>query len=99
MKKTILAVFGVLAVLVTIFLVWELFFADTGILHTVYNGLVNGVNQQWAKVSGEKDKGLIPLWDGGHTADEGQENKNDDSNGGFKFKIRKKINFFRGGFF
>ena len=55
----------------------------------MYNGLVNGVNQQWAKVSGEKDKGLIPLWDGGHTADEGQENKNDDSNGGFNIDIEK----------
>lgn len=89
MKKTILTVFGVLAVLVTIFLVWELFFADTGILHTVYNGLVEGVNKQWAKVSGESDKGLIPLWDGGHTADEGQENTNDDSNGGFNIDIEK----------
>ena len=45
--------------------------------------------QQWAKVSGESDKGLIPLWDGGHTADEGQENKNDDSNGGFNIDIEK----------
>lgn len=89
MKKTILTVFLVLAVLVTIFLVWELFFADTGILHTVYNSLVTGVNQQWAKISGEKDKGLIPLWDGGHVASEGQENKNDDAQGGFNIDIER----------
>ena len=89
MKKTILTVFLVLAVLVTIFLVWELFFADTGILHTVYNSLVTGVKQRWAKSSGESDKGLIPLWDGGHTADEGQDNTNEDSDGGFNIDIER----------
>lgn len=88
MKKTIVTVFLVLAVLVTIFLVWELFFADDGILHTVYNGMVTGLNGQWAKISGDKESGLIPLWDGGETADE-HNNTNDDSDGGFMIDIEQ----------
>lgn len=88
MKKTIITVFIVLAILVTVFLVWELFFADDGILHTVYNGMATGLNNQWAKVAGKNSEGLVPLWDGGETADE-HKNTNDDSNGGFTIDIDK----------
>lgn len=64
MKKTIITVFLVLAVLVFVFLIWELFFADTGILHTVYNGAASGINTQWNKLAGNGST-LVPLWDGG----------------------------------
>lgn len=88
MKKTILTVFLLLAVLVAIFLVWELFFADTGILHTVYNSVVAGLNAQFQKISGD-DTDLIPEWDGGHTANEGHNNTNDDADGGFGIDIER----------
>lgn len=64
MKKTIITVFLVLAVIVLVFLIWELFFADNnGILHIAYNSVANGVNTQWKKLAGD-DAVLMPLWDG-----------------------------------
>lgn len=63
MKKTIITVFLVLAVLVFVFLIWELFFAEKGILHTIYNGAASGINTQWAKLAGNNST-LVPLWDG-----------------------------------
>lgn len=86
MKKTILTVFLVLAVLVAIFLVWELFFANTGILHGVYNAMANGVNAQWTKISGTDAK-LIPNWDG--QASDTQANQNEDADGGFNIDIER----------
>lgn len=63
MKKTIITVFLVLAVVVLVFLIWELFFTDNGgILHTAYNSVANGVNTQWKKLAGD-DAVLMPLWD------------------------------------
>lgn len=85
MKKTILTVFLVLAVLVLIFLVWELFFADKGIMHSAYNAVAEGINQQWAKVAGEDDE-ILPMWDGGSSGGT-QENTSDDSDGGLGIDI------------
>lgn len=63
MKKTIITVFLVLAVVVLVFLIWELFFTDDGgILHTAYNSVANGVNDQWKKLAGDNAV-LMPLWD------------------------------------
>ena len=62
MKKTIITVFIVLAVLVLVFLIWELFFAEKGILHTIYNGAASGINTQWQKLAGNGST-LVPLWD------------------------------------
>lgn len=63
MKKTIITVFLVLAVVVIVFLIWELFFTDDGgILHTAYNSVANGVNDQWKRLAGD-DAVLMPLWD------------------------------------
>ncbi len=86
MKKTILTVFLVLAVLVLIFLIWELFFADTGILHNVYNNVAKGINAQWTKVAGQDSK-LLPEWDGGN-ADGAHDNATDDSDGGYGISIQ-----------
>lgn len=61
MNKTVAKVFKLLALLVAIFLVWQIFFNNNGILVTAYNALADGINGQYAKVAG-KDKVLIPKW-------------------------------------
>lgn len=86
MKKTILTVFLVLAVLVLIFLVWELFFADNGVMHSIYNSVAKGLNEQWAKVAGT-DSVLLPTWDGGSAGGD-QTGGHDDSEGGLGIDIQ-----------
>lgn len=76
MKKTIITVFLVLAVLVLVFLIWELFFAEKGILHTIYNGAASGINTQWKKLAGN-DSTLIPLWDNTGTNNAKYEDQHD----------------------
>jgi len=88
MKKTITRVFLVLAVLVAVFLIWELFFADTGILHTIYNGAASGVNKQWQKLAGDSST-LIPQWDGGDGTNDNHDSTADDSQGGFGIDIER----------
>lgn len=64
MNKTVKKVFLLIGTLVAIFLIWQLFFNDGGILKTGYNALAKGVNGQWVKVAGgdaTKD-GILPLW-------------------------------------
>lgn len=61
MKKTIITVFLVIAVLVMIFLIWELFFTEAGILHSVYNAVAKGINGQWNKISGTSVN-IVPYW-------------------------------------
>lgn len=85
MKKTIITVFLILAVLVLVFLVWELFFAETGILHSIYNGAVSGINKQWQKVSGDKSE-IIPKWDSGKSGGT-HAGANKHTDGGFKIDI------------
>ena len=61
MSKTVRTVFMVIGTLVFCFIVWQLVFNDGGILKTMYNGMANGINNQWAKVAGSGVE-LIPLW-------------------------------------
>ena len=61
MNKTVKKVFMLLALLVGIFLAWQLIFNDGGILQSVYNGVASGINKQYAKVAGD-NKNLVPLW-------------------------------------
>lgn len=61
MRKTTAKVFGFIAVLVAVFIAWQLFFNDGGILNFGYNYIANGVNKQWEKVAGSGEK-LLPNW-------------------------------------
>ena len=61
MSKTVRTVFMVIGTLVFWFIVWQLVVNDGGILKTMYNGMANGINNQWAKVAGSGVE-LIPLW-------------------------------------
>ena len=89
MNKTVKKVFMLLALLVGIFLAWQLIFNDGGILQSVYNGVASGINAQYKKVAG--DKNLLPLWGSGAT-DSANTIQNADENGkGFD------INSGRGG--
>ena len=88
MNKTIIKVFLILAVLVAVFLVWELFFAKNGIMHSVYNGMAAGVNKQWQKLTGDASKDLIPMWDQDKdSADTYNDNKDKNQGGGFKIDV------------
>lgn len=62
MNKTVKKVFMLIGLLVIIFIAWQLIFNDGGILRTMYNGIANGINGQWAKVAGS-DQELLPVWD------------------------------------
>jgi len=62
MKKTVKNVFLLLGLIVLIFLIWQLFFTDDGILVTAYNAMANGVNNQYEKVAGQGEQ-LLPTWD------------------------------------
>ena len=62
MKKTIITVFLIIAALVLVLLIWELFFTKSGILHTAYNAMAGGVNSVFENFAG-KDAKLLPLWD------------------------------------
>lgn len=80
MKKTIITVFLILAALVLVLLIWELFFTDSGILHTVYNAMVGGINTVFTNFTGgnaDAGDGLLPLWDSEPTGE-----YKDDDNGG-----------------
>ena len=61
MNTTIKKVFLIVGLLVLIFLIWQLVFNKGGIIRTVYNAMVGGINGQWEKVSGN-GKTLIPEW-------------------------------------
>lgn len=61
MNKTVKTVFMLIAVLVLIFLIWQLFFNQNGILVTGYNAVAKGINGQWEKIAGSGKK-LLPEW-------------------------------------
>lgn len=71
MNKTVKTVFLLIGTLVAIFLIWQLFFNDGGILRTGYNALANGVNGQWEKVAGTGQK-ILPKWDASRAKDNGE---------------------------
>lgn len=61
MKKTIGQVFGVIAILVLILIVWANFFNDDGILETGWNALVSPINNTWQKITGSNTN-IIPVF-------------------------------------
>lgn len=71
MNKTILKVFGVVGILVGIFLAWQLIFNDGGILKTGYNAVAKGINTQWKKVAGQNADNLVAEWTDNNAADNG----------------------------
>lgn len=71
MNKSVRKVFMLVGTLVAIFLAWQLIFNDGGILKTVYNGIVNGINGQWAKVAGSGND-LLPKWTDSNADDNGE---------------------------
>ena len=71
MNKTIKKVFMIVGLLVAIFIAWQLIFNSGGILRTGYNALVSGVNDQWAKVSGD-GKTILATWSDSTAADNGK---------------------------
>lgn len=81
MNKTIMKVFLIVALLVVIFLAWQLIFNENGILRTGYNKMADGINNQYKKVAGG-DGEVIAKWDN---------KKNADDNGqGFDINTKKK---------
>lgn len=70
MNKTVKKVFFLIALLVGIFLAWQLVFNKGGILRTGYNALVEGVNGQWHKVAGDNSS-ILAYW-GDNAANNGE---------------------------
>jgi len=60
MKKTILTVFLIIAVLVIALLVWALFFNQNGVLQRTWNGVASQVNSVWNRITGLE--GIVPEW-------------------------------------
>ena len=61
MNKTVKKVFVLLALLVGIFLAWQMIFNDGGIIQTVYTAIADGINGQYEKTAG-KGKKILPEW-------------------------------------
>lgn len=61
MNKTVKKVFMLLALLVGIFLAWQMIFNKGGIIQTVYTSIADGINGQYEKVAG-KGKKILPEW-------------------------------------
>ena len=61
MNSTIKKVFLIIALLVVIFLAWQLFFNDDGILVTAYNAMATGINEQFHEATGGTTN-ILPLW-------------------------------------
>ena len=71
MNKTVKTVFVLIGLLVLIFLIWQLFFNENGILVTGYNALAEGINGQWEKVAGNGSQ-LLPAWNQSDADDNGK---------------------------
>ena len=71
MNGTVKKVFMLIGLLVIIFIAWQLIFNDGGILKTLYNSVINGINKQWEKVAGSGET-LLPLWDNSNATANGQ---------------------------
>lgn len=71
MNKTVMKVFLLIGVLVAVFIAWQLVFNDGGILKVGYNGIANGINNQWEKVAGSGEV-ILPLWSDGNADSNGQ---------------------------
>ena len=62
MNGTIKKVFLIIALLVLIFLIWQLFFNDDGILVTAYNSMAHGINEQYQEATGDTSRQILPYW-------------------------------------
>lgn len=82
MNKTVKKVFMLLALLVGIFLAWQLIFNDGGILQSVYNSVASGINTQYEKVAG-KGKTLVPYWGTDNKGNAGAISNADNNGQGF----------------
>lgn len=71
MNGTVKKVFMLIGLLVIIFIAWQLIFNDGGILKTLYNSVINGINKQWTKVAGSGET-LLPLWNSNNATANGQ---------------------------
>lgn len=71
MNGTVKKVFLIIGLLVLIFLIWQLFFNENGILVTAYNAMATGVNTQFEKATGTSTK-LLPLWGDTDAEDNGE---------------------------
>lgn len=60
-NKVVVSVFSLIAIIVVIFLVWQISLGDDGILVTGYDALADGVNGQFEKVAGSGAK-ILPNW-------------------------------------
>lgn len=81
MNKFVIAVFKLVAVLVIIFICWQLIFNDGGILKTSYNSIATGINRDWAKTSGEGEE-ILPKWD-----EAVEQNNSNAWSGGFDIEV------------
>ena len=70
MNKTVKKVFILVAILVGIFIAWELIFNNGGILRTGYNSLANGINKLWGKVAGSGET-ILAQWTTSTASDNG----------------------------
>lgn len=82
MNKTVKKVFMLLALLVGIFLAWQLIFNDGGILQSVYNSVASGINTQYERVAGQ-GKTLIPYWGTNNQGNAGTIQNADNNGQGF----------------
>ena len=82
MNKTVKKVFMLLALLVGIFLAWQLIFNDGGILQSGYNAIASGINTQYARVAGQ-GKTLIPYWGQNNQGNAGTIQNADNNGQGF----------------
>ena len=82
MNKTVKKVFMLLALLVGIFLAWQLIFNDGGILQSIYNGVASGINTQYERVAGQ-GRTLIPYWGQNNQGNAGTIQNADNNGQGF----------------
>ena len=82
MNKTVKKVFMLLALLVGIFLAWQLIFNNGGILQSGYNAIASGINSQYERVAG-KGKSLIPYWGQSNNGNAGNIQNADNNGQGF----------------
>lgn len=61
MKKTIIGIFLVVAILVLILLIWAFFFDKDGVLMNGINSVGDSLNGIWKTVTGST-KGIIPTF-------------------------------------
>lgn len=71
MNKTVKKVFILVAILVGIFIAWQLIFNDGGILKTGYNALADGINGLWEKVAGDGET-ILARWEDSNADNNGQ---------------------------